>query len=396
MELTPEQIQFIQLNIDADVHQLALRMKSEEFKSDEQHFLLTQIAGRQAAKKKIPSWYRNSKLIFPLQLSLEQTSSEATAKYKSSLVAQIGGSFVDLTGGMGIDFSFMAPGFESAIYVEQHELLCKAAQYNFGQLNLSNAKVVQSRAEEFLNKMEPVDLIYLDPARRDEKGCKVITIEDCSPNLSLLTDRLINKAGSILVKYSPMLDISRALEQLKHVAELHVVSVDNECKELLFWLSRSEKELKINTVNIRKNHTEQHFNFSLSEEAGAKIEYAPTVSSFLYEPNASILKAGAFKTVAQRFDLQKLHPNSHLYTSDHLITDFPGRIFEVSNYFSPNRKNIKSFLTQTKKANISVRNFPISVAEIRRKTSLKEGGETYLFATTLADSERVWISCKKS
>lgn len=399
MQLSLSQKEFIRTHGEEDVRALALRFSREDMP-----LLLSQIAGRQTARLKIPSWVGQDDILYPAHLSLEQASSELTARYKASLVSAIAedsakkgnGRFADLTGGMGIDFSFMAPCFREADYVEQNEELCRIAKHNFGVLGLHHATVHCDQAAHFLENAAPYDLIYLDPARRDEAGRKVFRIEDCTPDLTSLKDRLLEKAGQVMVKYSPMLDISLALKTLGNVSEVHVVSVDSECKELLFLLSKTAGEApQYVAVNLKRSGGEERFSFAMAQEQQAEISFADAPRRYLYEPNASILKAGAFNMVANRYGVKKLHRNSHLYTSDNLISDFPGRIFEVEKLFVPNRNNIRLFLQDTKKANIAVRNFPITVAEIRRRTGLTEGGDLYLFATTLFDERKVWIVCRK-
>lgn len=384
MELTTDQKAFIQAHEKEDVHALALRYSGEDMP-----FLLAQIAGRQKAEKKIPSWYRNRNLLYPQHLSLEQASSEVTARYKSSLIDG-GELFADLTGGLGVDFSFLAPSFSHAVYLEQDEELCLLAAHNFGLLGLTHATVLHGKSEDYCSWMEKADLIYLDPARRDERGRKVFRIEDCTPDLTRLKERLMEKADRVMIKYSPMLDISLTVKTLGNVREVHVVSVENECRELLFILSKEKGECLYHAVNLHRTGEREFLAFTPAEEAQeAALTSQP--GRYLYEPNASVLKAGAFNAVANRYRVKKLHCHSHLYTSDSLVTDFPGRIFEIDKLFAPNRNNIRHFLQETKKANISVRNFPMSVAEIRRKTGLREGGDGYLFATTLADGKKVWI-----
>lgn len=399
MELSLPQKEFIRTHGEMDVRELALR-----FSRDDMALLLSQIAGRQTARLKIPSWHGREDIFYPAHLSLEQASSELTARYKSSLVSTIiensaeggNGRFADLTGGMGIDFSFMAPLFREADYVEQNEELCRIAEHNFGVLGLHHVTVHCDSAAHFLQEANPYDLIYLDPARRDDAGRKVFRIEDCTPDLTSLKERLLERAGHVMVKYSPMLDISLATKTLGNVREVHVVSVDNECKELLFLLSKTAGEVpQYVAVNLKRSGEKERFSFSVAQEQQADISFADSPGRYLYEPNASILKAGAFKSVAQSYNLQKLHINSHLYTSNVLVADFPGRIFEIETFFVPNKQNSKSFAMETKKANIAVRNFPMTVAEIRRKTGLADGGDLYLFATTLSDERKVWIVCRK-
>lgn len=435
MQLTCEQKQFILAHEREDIRETALR-----FMRDDMSLLLAQIAGRQMMEKKIPSWYAERDIVYPPHLSLEQSSSEFTARYKASLV--LGGNhslpgtaataptntgevansgsieceieeckietFADLTGGMGVDFSFLSPYFREAIYVEQNKELCRIAEHNFSRLGLKNVSIHYTGAEAFLKETASFDLIYLDPARRDDSGQKVFRIEDCSPDILEIKSLLLEKSSRIMVKYSPMLDISLAVKRLNCVSEVHVVSVDNECKELLFLLSKTvvdgteEEPVKepvdeplLVAVNLKRSGEKESFAFTPLQERDCRISYAGGLGRYLYEPNASILKAGAFKSVAGAYHLQKLHINSHLYTSDEFVAGFPGRIFKVEAFFLPNNRNLKSFLRETKKANITVRNFPMTVAEIRRKTGLQEGGDVYLFATTLSGEKKVWIVCEK-
>ncbi len=391
MKNLQRKIDFILQNEHEDVNQLALKLNNEKENDCDNLFILRQIKGRQIAKNKLPTWYAHLEIVYPSHLSLEQASSEVTARYKTSLIGNEVQSFADLTGGMGVDFSFLATRFEKSIYVEQNKELCETAVYNFNLLGIKKFFVENSSSETFLSKTDAVDVIYLDPSRRDQSGRKVVRIEDCSPNVAEIQDLLFKKSKLVLVKFSPMLDIALAVKNLKNINEIHVVSVDNECKELLFLLSGTPKLTKYVAVNLNKITGIQKYCFTPEEEQNSAVSFAETVRKYLYEPNSSILKAGAFRSVACKFSVQKLHVNSHLYTSDKLVLDFPGRIFEVQNRFTPNKKNIKTFVSNTKKANIVVRNFPMSVAEIRQKTGLKEGGEIYLFATTLMDNEKIWI-----
>lgn len=389
MQISQNQKEFILSHEEEDVRDLALRFSGEDMP-----LLLAQIAGRQKARQKVPSWYAQDDLIYPVQLSLEQASSEVTAAYKGSLTTGNRDLLVDLTGGMGVDFSLMAPGFREAMYVEQNKTLCEIAAHNFRALGLTHATVHNADAGAFLSTMEEADWIYLDPSRRDDGGRKVFRIEDCTPDLSLIRPLLLEKAAQVMIKYSPMLDISLAVKTLSQVQEVHVVSVDNECKELLFLLKREAGECRYHTVNIKKNGDREQFSFGTAEEE-REAELTAQPGRYLYEPNASILKAGAFNVVANRYQIKKLHRNSHLYTSDMVVADFPGRVFRIEKVFAPHKEQIRQLLSETKKANITVRNFPMSVADIRKKTGLKEGGNSYLFATTLADDRRVWIVSQK-
>ncbi|MBK5195113.1 MAG: SAM-dependent methyltransferase [Proteiniphilum sp.] len=389
MKLFPTQQEFIFTHENEDVRDLALRFSGENMP-----FLLAQIAGRQMAKHKIPSWYRISEIVYPVHLSLEQASSEITARYKRSLLPEKGERFVDLTGGMGVDFSFVAPSFRRAFYLEQNEELCRIAVHNFGLLGLKHAEIRNGKSETVLPLMEKADLIYLDPSRRDEGGRKVFRIEDCSPDLSQLKDLLLEKADRVMIKYSPMLDISLAVKTVGDVSEVHVVSVENECKELLFILTKDAVECRYHAVNLYRGGEKKVFCFTREEEMQEAV-LTSQPCRYLYEPNASVMKAGAFNAVGNSYQVKKLHRHSHLYTSDLLLSDFPGRIFTIDEVIVPNRINIRRFVSETEKVNIAVRNYPTSVAEIRRKTGLKDGGDSYLFATTLADGQKVWIVTRK-
>ncbi len=307
MKPTDRQLAFIQAHEKEDVHALALRYKGEDMP-----FLLAQIAGRQVAEKKIPSWYRNRELLYPQQLSLEQASSELTARYKASLVTG-GDLLADLTGGMGVDFSFLAPLFRRALYVEKDEELCRLAKHNFAVLDLKQAEVHHIEGEALLPQLPLAELIYLDPARRDVGGKKVFRIEECSPDLSLLADRLLEKGEQVMIKYSPMLDITLAVKTLHQVSEVHVVSVENECKELLFLLRKESVESLCHAVNLKKGGERELLSFTPGEEE-QEAPYSMVPGRFLYEPNASILKAGGFNVTAHRLELQKLHKhNASLY-----------------------------------------------------------------------------------
>ena len=393
MRLTSEHIQFILAHECEDVRKLALRKSI--FASTDMPFLLAQIAGRQIAKNKIPWWYSHHEIIYPIHLSIEQASSEITARYKSSLLPTRKNRMVDLTGGMGVDFSFLSQNFNEAIYVEQNKDLCEIAALNFQTLGLLNTTIENERSEILLQRIPRANLIYLDPSRRNDAGQKVFRIEDCSPNVADIKNTLLEKAESVFIKYSPMLDISLAVKTLQFVSEVHIISVNNECKELLFILKKHAEKVLYTAVNLKTTETDASFSFTLEEERASRILYTSEVESYLYEPNASLLKAGAFNSVCHRFNLKKLHKNTHLYTSENLVSHFPGRIFKVEDVFSPDKSNLKSFFVKTKKANIAVRNFPMSVSEIRKKTKIEEGGDIYVFAATLQDERKVWITCKK-
>lgn len=401
MQISPETQQFIREHQSDDIRALALQAK--KYPNVDMPTAITQIAGRQTAAEKIPSWKEIEDIWYPKHLSLEQCSSEITARYKASLLQ--GESLTDLTAGFGIDCSFLAAGFQSVTYVERQEELCEIAVHNFPILNLNHITVKNEDGVDHLKAMSPVDCIFLDPARRNEHGGKTVAISDCEPDVAELEELLLSKANQVMVKLSPMLDLSLALKELRHTQEVHILSVNNECKELLLLLGQEPpaeqnppEEVPIHCVNLftKGVQEKQHFVFTREQEQRSECMYTDTLGSYLYEPNTSLLKAGAFRSIAAAYPIKKLHPNSHLYTSDVLITDFPGRAFRIINQCSFNKKEIKESLSDLKKANITVRNFPATVAELRKRINLAEGGDTYLFASTLNNGQKILLRCEKA
>ncbi|GAB6012620.1 THUMP-like domain-containing protein [Viscerimonas tarda] len=384
-------IEFIRLHENADIHALALQ--ANRYPAIDMPFAIRQITGRQIAREKIPSWYNNEQLVYPPHISMEQCSSEKTAKYKASLCK--GKRLVDLTGGLGVDFYFMSRQFDESIYVEKQTGLSKLAEHNFAVSGLKNTTIVNADAQLYLNQMPAADTIYIDPARRNTQGRKTVLIEDCTPNLIEIEALLDEKSARTIIKLSPMLDIALALKKLSNIAEVHIISCANECKELLLIKDRNKESATslFRCVNILADKA-QCFSFNQEEEEKAQPAYTTTTGNYLYEPNASILKAGAYKSVATRYQLLKLHPNSHLYTSGNLVEDFPGRCFRIQEVMDFNKKSIKDLASRAK-ANITTRNFPLSVDEIRKKTTLKDGGELYIFATTLANDKKILVLCEK-
>lgn len=382
---------FIDAHQQSDVRTLALQLS--KFPQVNMPFALNQIAGRQMALTKLPTWAATQGMIYPKHLSMEQCSSEQTARYKASLVK--GRSLVDLTGGLGVDCSFLAEQFERIDYVERQEELASIAEHNFERLGL-NSKITVHHGDgvNFLQAMEKVDVISLDPARRDNNGGKVVSISDCEPDVSRLDSLLLQKADIVLIKLSPMLDISLACQTLQHVQAVHVVAVNNECKELLLVLKAEtvldHEDIPFYCVNIGKSDDVQCFTFSEGEERASEGLYAdPEV--FLYEPNAAVMKVQGFKTLTKRFPVKQLQANSHLYTSTDYVADFPGRRFRIKEVSGLGKKELKSFLDGMSQANLTVRNFPSSVADLRKRLKLKEGGEDYVFATSLQQNRKVLI-----
>lgn len=392
---------FIREHRHDDVRQLALQ--AARYPDIDMQQALQQIAGWQTACTKLPEWAATEGIIYPPRLSMEQCSSEATAKYKAKVLDPTSSSFIDLTGGFGVDFSYMARGFQKAVYVERLPHLCEAARHNFQLLGLENAEVVCGDGVEYLKNLpSPFHLpstltIYLDPARRDENGKKTYAISDCTPDVVALKDLLLEKAGRVMIKLSPMLDWHKAVDDLGEVVEVHIVSVDNECKELLLVLAKNPAgPLRVVCANIRHDAETELFEFSPTSNSPA-TPFSPALRErdFLYEPNASIMKAGCFTEVAGRFRVQPTGSNSHLFLSPQFIPDFPGRKFQIEKVTSMNKKELKRAIGGLTKANITIRNFPLSVAELRKRLKLADGGDTYIFATTLGEKEHVLLITKQ-
>ena len=381
--------QFIKENLSADVGGLALKKAPADV---DLPLALRQIEARQMLQKKVPSWSENDDLLFPMHLSVEQSSSEATANYKAVLLK--GRTFADLTGGLGVDSHFIAKHFGQAHYVEMKPELCEIARHNFAVLQ-SPIQVWNETAESFLSHCEPLDCIFIDPARRDQYGRKTVSISDCTPDVGQLQETMLEKAESAMIKLSPMLDISKALSELKNVKEVHVVAVANECKELIIILERGfESSVRFVCANLLTRQPQMEF--TLEEEQDSVLALADGVKRYLYEPNAAVMKGGFFKSLAKHTNTFKLHKNSNLYTSDNFIPNFPGRIFEVEGWAHYNKKVKETLLESVEKASIAVRNFPLSVAELRKALKIADGDETYLFATTLKGEEKVLIKTKKA
>ena len=382
-------IEFIAQHREEDVRTLALQ--AGRYPTVDMREAVTQIEGWQHAREKLPEWAAVESIIYPPKISMEQCSSEKTAKYKAGLIE--GKMFADLTGGFGIDFSYMARGFGEAFYIERNERLCDIATANFSRLGLDHVKVLNGNSEELFGTLPHLDWIFVDPARRDSDGRKVVALSDCEPNVVELD--LLSKADMAMIKCSPMLDITMACRQLGSVSSVHIISVNNECKELLIILNSGNfTGITTHCVNILKDGGMQTFSFTQEEEDLASISYCSEVGKYLYEPNASIQKAGCPKSLGAHYHVDKLHPNSHLYTSIEHVHDFPGRTFEIVEVLGFSKADIK-MVQSLGKANITVRNFPENVQLLRKRLKLADGGENYIFATTLNDSSKALIVCKK-
>lgn len=380
-------LDFIRQHRTDDVRRLALQ--GAKYPEVDMHEALEQIAGWQKARTKIPSWAACEGLVYPPHLSMEQCSSEATAIYKARIAGK-GRLFVDLTAGFGVDAAFIAKGFQQAVTIEQQANLCVVTAENYKRLGLNQVEVRCGNGVDYLHTMEHADLIFIDPARRDEHGGRTYGIADCTPNILELREELLHKADRVMVKLSPMLDWRKAVEDLKTVTEVHIVSVDNECKELLLVLSETTKPLQVFCIN-----DEQEFVFSPDLVQSPSQSPMPSSFRFLYVPNASIMKAGCFGELAMRFQMMPVDKNSHLFISDREVPDFPGRRFVVDKMTSMNKRELKEALTGIRQANIAVRNFPLSVIELRKRLKLQDGGDMYIFATTIADKGHQLLICHK-
>lgn len=425
-------LEFIHAHANDDVRQLALRRVPDGVNLRE---ALTQIEGRQLAACKLPACAATGGFLFPPRLSLEQCSSEATASYKrriaerllaSSLQEEGGGgaatsadlttSFADLTGGLGIDFMAIAPLFKSATYVERNLELCELARHNLPLMGCPHAEVVcqeiEAESASFFTRC--YTLLYIDPARRDASGRKVARIEDCTPDVCALQKQLRTHAGHVLIKLSPMLDLTAALRALDGIIEAHVISVEGECKELLLVMKGGNspstlrlEDIPIHCVNLtaspnqadKSTFVKSLFTFTLAEEQSTPQKYllpsplgeGSGVRSYLHEPNAGILKAGAFKTLCQRFPVQQLAPNSHLYAAETIVPDFPGRCWRIVDQATFNKKELKRLLQGLEAAELTVRGFPASVATLRKQLRLRDGGDAHFIATTLADNTKLLL-----
>ena len=389
--------EYIREHRDEDVRQLALRgAKDPEV---DLAMALQQIDGRRRAQEKLPSWAAVEGIVWPPHLSMEQCSSEQTARYKAE-VAGSGGVFADLTAGFGVDAAFIAQGFQKAVAVELQAELCAISSENFKLLGLHQIEVVNGNGMDYLHTMESADLVFIDPARRDEHGGRTYGIADCTPNVLDFIDELLAKAQRVIIKLSPMLDWRKAVEDVgrQHVSAVHIVSVNNECKELLLEVKRSKgEETKVVCINLLPDGSRECFEFDADAPSPEKSFHPLTLLPFhlLYLPNASVMKAGCFDLLAGRFGVMPLHQNSHLFVSDKEVAGFPGRGFIVEKVNSMNKRELKESLAGVAQANIAVRNFPLSVAELRKRLRLQDGGDTYIFATTLENIGHRLLICRK-
>ena len=378
-----EEADIIRQHLNDDIY--ALSVKDGWYGDSDKKWLLQQIQSRQKAKSKLPSWYGNFDLLFPPPVSVEQSSSELTADYKASLVA--GGTLVDATGGMGVDSSFFARHFQKVVYIEMQPDLVELAHHNFAALGLDNVEV-RHNPDGSIDHLPDGDCVFLDPSRR-EAGRRVFLLEECSPNLIQWWPRLSEKFGKILVKLSPMYDITSAVRTLPQLAEIHVVAVAGEVKEMLLLSKRENNDtLTVTCADLARDGAVRKATFPY-DQRNRSIGYAAEVSRYLYEPAAPLMKAELMNAEAARCGLEKLHPHSHLYTSTALVPDFFGRTFEVEAAFGMGKADLKAGLQGVTNADITIRNFPLREAELRKRLRLGAGGETTLFATTIGNKHLI-------
>jgi hypothetical protein len=386
---------FIKEHAEDDLNRLLL--SAARYPDIDVPYAVRQIACRRQIRHKLPSWYANDSLTFPSGLAAEQCSSEQTAVYKQGL-ADGATHICDLTGGLGVDSFFLARRAARLTYMERQENYCRAARRNFASLGATNIDVLQGDARLLLAGLPPtVDLFYIDPARRGGGGKRIFALRDCEPDLTDLLPALLERAPRVIAKLSPMADLRQSLALLPGTRQAHVLSVRNECKELLFVIERqtlAAPPAALHCIHFTAEGKEESFSFDFREEENASAPLAKAVNAWLYEPNSSILKAGAFRSVA-RLGVQKLHVNSHLYTSGRLLEDFPGRRFAVDRVLPFNNKLRRNLRASIPRAHIAVRNFPLTADELRRSARIADGGEIYLFATTLYDNTRALIVCRK-
>ena len=450
--MNDETREFVAMHRNEDVRELALKAKRVE--GLDLPLALDQIAGWQIARKKLPQWASCEGIVYPPHISMEQCSSQFTAQYKSEIaqtllapaatvrarVSDSGESdnqttksepqlsdsaesvmqtaksafqlsdspesdtlvakraMVDLTGGFGVDFSYLARGFSQATYVERQRHLCDLAEHNMAALGLDQARIVCGDGVEYLRQMGPVDFIYLDPARRDEHGSRTYAIEDCTPNVFELRDLLLAKSQYTLVKLSPMLDWRKVVADFDGtVREVHIVATGNECKELLLVLGQQvhEEPSAPRVFCVNDNQRIDYDSAAYTQDLRIGGKPLPEAKNYLYEPNASIMKAGCFDLVEERFGVTQVGPSSHLFVSATPVADFPGRGFAIEAIGGMNKKDIKRLLNGTKQANIAVRNFPLTAPQLRKKLKLADGGPVYLFGTTMQGCDHVLLRTSK-
>ncbi|MCF2659383.1 SAM-dependent methyltransferase [Parabacteroides distasonis] len=393
--MTPALMAFIQAHLSDDPDRLLL--SASRYPEIDMPFVVAQITARRQIKEKLPTWYQQEQLLFPAKIAAEQCSSEQTALYKQQLVTKED-TLCDLTGGLGIDSYYFSRRVKQVYYIERFPSYCEVARANMATLGARNVVVLEGDSTQWLDQLPAIDVFYVDPARRGEGNKRMFALSDCEPDLTQLLPRLLAKAPRVIAKLSPMADLRQTLALLPTTQAIHILSVKNECKELLFVIGREPREsaVPIHCVHLTKQAaSDECFVCSLEAEQQATSHLATTLRRYLYEPNASVLKAGAFKQVACQFPVEKLQVSSHLYTSDHYLDRFPGRRFEVDEVIPFHSKSCKQLAGQSLQANVTTRNFPLTVEALRKKCRIREGGDIYLFATTGPKEEKLLIRTHK-
>lgn len=391
MDILKSEIQnFINRHIGTDIQKLSLQ--KNPFPETDYKVILNQIEAKTKAKTKLPTWFNCENIIFPSKISVEQTSSETTARYKSQLIS--GNNLIDLTGGFGVDCYYFSKVFKQVIHCELNTDLSEIAKHNFEMLKADNITCYPKDGLEVLKDLnQKFDWIYIDPSRRNESKGKVFLLKDCLPDITILLEDYLKYSDNILIKTSPVYDISVGISELKFIKNIHIIALENEVKELLFEIQKTSElqDFKpwVRTVNLTSSRIEK-FDFVWGQEV------SPTYSElqkYLYEPNASVMKSQGFDSICEEFKVNKLHKHSHLYTSDKKV-EFVGRIFEVKQVIPYKKGEMKAVL-QNQKANITVRNFPETVAQIRQKWKIADGGNLYCFFTTDIKNEKIVVICEK-
>ena len=399
MQMTDITRQFIRDHPEDDPAELLLH--ASRYQGVDMKTAIVQIKARRRIKYKLPSWYRDDRIIFPSILSAEQCSSEKTASYKQRLVKNTDW-VCDLTGGLGVDTCFFARKVRRVTYVEREEGYCDTARNNLSLPGTVPIEIIHGDAVDLITKCDEringADVFYCDPSRRGTGNKRKLAINDWEPDIMKII-ALLPKTCRIIIKLSPMMDVTQVLNLIPDVREVHVVSVKNDCKELLavcYQTQSVDMQPSVYCINFTSANEEQSLRFSLHDERDANVPLAKATGRYLYEPNASVLKAGAYKSVAIAYGMEKLHTSSHLYTSGQLMASFPGRIFEIAEVIPFSNRICKTLKESVPQANITVRNFPLSVEELRKQTRITDGGTVYLFATTLSGNQKVMIKCTRT
>ena len=379
---------YISQNLSTDVFEIIL--KKQIFPKVTNKEIAEQISAKIKSKKKLPTYFNTPNIYFPNKVNIEQTSSEKTAEFKSKIVT--GNTMIDATGGFGVDSMYFSKEFKKTVYIEENKELFEIVKANSKKLGLNNIEHLNEDGIEYTKKTDTeMDLLYIDPSRRNKENKKVHFLSDCTPLIDYDLIKSLQNFKTILIKCSPIIDLKKTINDLKVVSEIYIVGINNEVKEVLFSLNKKcNKDIKIKCIDL--SNRELDFEFNINEIDNKKNNDNSEVLNYLYEPNSMILKSGAFSLICDRYDVKKLNINSHLYTSKKLI-DFPGRVFEVDTVVNYSKRNLKHL--NVSKANITTRNFQIDVKDIRKKSKILDGGDHYLFFTTNHVEEQIIIKTKK-